>query len=107
MSHLEEASGFANIHGQVYTKVNILCPCILTQEDVTIQMGLQSCLRIVCHSSDRNTKVVPGHLVSISARLDEHDNGPTVTHEGGLHGSHSGSFCRVAGNESQAVEFLQ
>lgn len=43
----------------------------------------------------------------LPARLSEDDYGPTAALEGGLHGTHGGSFCGVAGNGRQAAEFLK
>lgn len=110
-SHLKEALGLANNHGQVYMKVNILSPgisfCFITQhrEDATVQMGLGSCLGIVHHSNDGSSRVVLGQLVSTPASLNDHDNGLTAGLEAGLHGAHS--FCGVVGNRCQMVEFLE
>lgn len=70
ISLLEEASGLANIHGQVHTEVHVLSPGILHWilthhgEDATVQVGLASRLMIPGHSNDRGPGTVSGHLVS-------------------------------------------
>lgn len=50
----------------------------------------------------------PGsHCRLLPARLGEHDNGPTAALERGLHSTHGGGFCGVAGNRRQTAEFLE
>lgn len=70
ISLLEEASGLANIHGQVHPEVHVLSPGLLHwvlthhREDATVQVGLASCLVIPGHSNDGGPGAVSGHLVS-------------------------------------------
>lgn len=58
----------------------------------------------MCHSNE-NMRAVSGHLVDNSAKSDEHDNGSSVTLEGGFHSTRDRGPSEFFHNGHQVTEF--
>lgn len=69
ISHFEEASGLAHIHGKVDAHVDVVCPHIVgglgveDGENAAVQVGLASRLGVTSHSKDGSTWPVSGDQV--------------------------------------------